>query len=194
MPPDPYHHGDLKTAILDAAEELLAERPIEMVSMRELARKAGVSAGAPYHHFKDRSGLILAMCQRGFTRLGKTLTDSQSENGLDGLIQGYLEFSQTHSALYQLMFSPEATMGSNSTELHPFARPVANTLAHEMKVGREGELSRDEELVLASVWCFMHGLSSLGRAAPLQARLGDTSMFDFAKQTIAKLLKDVSQT
>jgi AcrR family transcriptional regulator len=187
MADDPYHHGDLRTAILDAAEEHLAERPIEMVSMRELARKAGVSPGAPYHHFKDRNGLVIALCQRGFSRLGELLTAKQEENGLDGQIEGYLQFSQANPALYQLMFSPEVTAGKNQEQLRPFTQPVADILAREITGGSEEEATREQGHMLVAIWCFTHGLCTLGRTDPLKHRLKDMPLFNFAKQSIDKL-------
>ena len=188
MAEDPYHHGDLRTAILDAAEELLLEKPIEVISMRELARAAGVSPGAPYHHLKDRSGLILALCQRGFQRLGERLEKRRAEKGLKGMIEGYISFSTDYPAIYRLMFSAEATLGDRKDELHPYARPVADLLFNEITINRASDMTRNEELAGVSVWCFMHGLVTLGMAAPLRARLGGTSMQEFSEKVVDRLL------
>lgn len=185
---DPYHHGDLRTAILDAAEDMLAKKPIELISMRGLARSAGVSPGAPYHHFKDRSGLIIALCQRGFVRLGEELQSKRTSQGVEGLIAGYLTFSSENPTLYRLMFSAEATLGDRKDELHPYAGPVADLLFNEIKAAGNSVLSRRDELTGVSVWCFMHGLVTLGMAAPLQARLGETSVQNFSKDVVGRLI------
>ena len=188
MAEDPYHHGDLRSAILDAAEKLLLEKPIEVISMRELARAAGVSPGAPYHHFKDRSGLILALCQRGFQRLGERLNEGRDKDGLQGMIAGYISFSTDYPAIYRLMFSAEATLGDRKDELHPYARPVADLLFNQITMNNAKGMTRGQELAGVSVWCFMHGLVTLGMAAPLKARLGDTSMQEFSEEVVGRLL------
>lgn len=188
MSKEGYHHGDLRAAILDTAEELIADCPIEMVSMRELARKAGVSPGAPYHHFQDRSGLILALCQRGFSRLRATLSGNGKTSGMNGLIEGYLDFATKNPALYQLMFSPEATMGDHAEALHPYARPVSELLDAELTPGSRKLPEGEADQVAAAIWCFMHGVATLGMASPLRARLGETSMRSFATKTVRQLL------
>lgn len=185
-----YHHGDLKAAILDAAEEMLAETPLDTVSMRELARNAGVSSGAPYHHFGDRSGLILALCQRGFSRLGETLRCARDCEGIEGMIGRYLTFAQDNQALYQLMFSVEATSGGRAASLAPYAGPVFVLLEEEIAHARDTIPKHEGDLTTVSVWCFMHGLASLSVASPLQAKLDRVSLHEFACKTVAKLFED----
>ncbi len=62
-----YHHGDLRTALLDAAAKRLAKHGVESLSLRKLAEDAGVSRTAPYHHFKDKSALLSAIAAKGFS-------------------------------------------------------------------------------------------------------------------------------
>lgn len=189
MSKDPYHHGDLKIAILDAAEDLMTDLPIEAVSMRELARKAGVSPGAPYHHFHDRSGLILALCQRGFKRMFDTLSPDEKTPGLAELVHGYLAFAEDNPALYQLMFSPEATIGDHKDALHPFAHPVSELLDASLQSTNSMAAGESAKMTEAAIWCFMHGAVTLGMASPLRARLEDTSLQDFATATVKHLTK-----
>ncbi len=186
----PYHHGDLKTAILDAAEQLMSEKSLDAISMRELARQAKVSPGAPYHHFVDRAGLVIALCQRGFSRLYEALTKENTHNGIQGLITAYLNFAQQNSALYQLMFSAEATEGSLTEALHPFANPVYAMLEEE--IGQEKKLEENslDSMTSISVWCFMHGLATLSFASPLQAKLDKKNIDAFAYEAISKLIQD----
>ncbi len=184
----PYHHGDLKSAILDAAEKTLREKSLDAVSMRELARTAGVTSGAPYHHFGDRSGLVGALCQRGFSRLHEALVCGRDQDGLRGMIKEYLKFAQKHQALYQLMFSPEATKGDLAEALTPFASPVFALLEKEIETARKVTSNRRNDLTSVSVWCFMHGLASLSVASPLQAKIGRQSPTHFAYESIKKLM------
>jgi AcrR family transcriptional regulator len=188
-----YHHGDLRTAILDAAEETLAEKSLDAVSMRELARKAGVSSGAPYHHFCDRAGLVTALCQRGFMRLGNAVSLARDRDGLKGMSKAYLKFSQQNAALYQLMFSAEATEGDGKELLHPYASPVFELLEEEINNAMGAEQNQQANLAAISVWCFMHGAASLSAASPLQARLGRRSLNNFFYETVRKLIENGSR-
>ncbi len=184
-----YHHGDLKTAILDAAEEILAEQSLDAVSMRELARKAGVSPGAPYHHFGDRSGLVGALCQRGFLNLHETLIKGKNHQGIKGMISAYLNFTNKNPALYQLMFSAEATEGDLAKALKPFANPVFIMLEETIKSSAPSKATHQDNLAAVSVWCFMHGLATLGSAAPLLTRVNPDNLNQFAFDTIQKLIQ-----
>ena len=185
----PYHHGDLKTAILDAAEETLAEKSLDAVSMRELARKAGVSSGAPYHHFGDRVGLVGALCQRGFSRLHDVLIRGHDREGMRGMVKEYLSFAQENQALYQLMFSPEATESDLAEALTPYASPVFLLLEEVIKEGKNVKPKRRDNLTPVSVWCFMHGLATLSAASPLQIKIGRQSLNNFAYESIRKLIE-----
>ncbi len=184
-----YHHGDLKTVILDAAEQTLAKKSLDAVSMRELARTAGVSSGAPYHHFGDRTGLVSALCQRGFSRLYQSIIRGRDRDGMRGMIKEYLRFAQENQALYQLMFSPEATEGELAEALTPYASPVFALLAEVIEEAKNVKQNRRVNLTPVSVWCFMHGLASLGAASPLQVKIGRQSLNNFAYDTIKKLIK-----
>lgn len=183
-----YHHGDLKMTILDAAEEVLSEKSLDAMSMRELARKAGVSPGAPYHHFGDRAGLISGLCQRGFARLGEALSKGQESDQIKGMIDEYLKFSNDNHALYQLMYSAEATEGDFTEALNPYARPIFTLLENAIEKAVKPKPEKIRDLSPASVWCFMHGVATLSMASPLQARLGDKELNEFAYNTIKKII------
>lgn len=185
-----YHHGDLRTAILDAAEQALTEKSLDALSMRELARKAGVSSGAPYYHFKDRSGLMAALCQRGFARLGDELQIANAQNGLQAMSKAYLAFAQKHPTLYQLMFSPEAAEGEGKALLYPYSAPVFDLLQEVILEETGSTDKRQANLTAISVWCFMHGAANLSIATSLQPRLGRKSLDKFAYETVRGLIED----
>lgn len=188
-----YHHGDLKTAILDAAEEALSEKSLDALSMRELARRAGVSSGAPYHHFGDRTGLIVALCQRGFSRLGLKLQNANKKNGLKAMTKEYLSFAQDHPALYQLMFSNEATMGDGAELLTPYGAPLFDLLEEVILKETGSGNRRKANLAAISVWCFMHGAANLSVAPPLQARLGSLALTRFAYDSVMQIVAEESR-
>ncbi|MFE4828308.1 TetR/AcrR family transcriptional regulator [Streptomyces sp. NPDC056672] len=144
----PYHHGDLRTALLRQAERTLEEHGADGLSLRELARDVGVSHGAPRRHFSDKRALLDTLAEEGYERLGRrldaALNDSEGELGdLDDLgdrgdrgdlterlvlfAQIYVEFAVEHRALLGLMHgSKEGSRGDRLREANDraFAAPV----------------------------------------------------------------------
>src|SRR5690349_21462279 len=102
MAKDSYHHGDLKAAILGQAAALVAERGADGISLRELARVAGVSHAAPAHHFTDRRGLFTALAAEGFRLLAAALTDARPE--FIDAAKAYVRFALDHPGHYEVMF------------------------------------------------------------------------------------------
>ncbi|MER8233777.1 TetR/AcrR family transcriptional regulator [Streptomyces sp. NPDC094049] len=120
-----YHHGDLRQAVLAAALDVIAAEGPGALSLRDLARRAGVSHAAPAHHFGDRTGLLTAVAAQGYGLLADAL------DGVDGLRERgvrYVRFAMEHPAHFQVMFQPEllraddpdlvAAKDRASTELH----------------------------------------------------------------------------
>jgi len=107
----PYHHGNLRTALLEAAERTLRERGAQALSLRELAREVGVSHGAPRRHFPDRQALLDALAEDGFERLGAELRDAAGTAGgefeprLRAIAAAYIRFATEDAALLELMFA-----------------------------------------------------------------------------------------
>src|SRR5215470_9622220 len=97
-----YHHGDLRAAILTEAARLVAERGADRLSLRELARAAGVSHAAPAHHFTDRRGLFTAMATEGFGMLAEALRGARPDF-LDAAL-AYVRFAIDHPGHYEVMF------------------------------------------------------------------------------------------
>src|ERR1700754_2302681 len=98
-----YHHGELLAVILGEAARLVAERGADRISLRELAREAGVSHAAPAHHFTDRRGLFTALAAQGFTLLAEALCDARG-NFADAAL-AYVRFAIAHPGHYQVMFN-----------------------------------------------------------------------------------------
>jgi AcrR family transcriptional regulator len=99
-----YHHGDLRRVLLVSAAAAIDEAGIAALSMRDLARRAGVSHAAPAHHFGDKAGLLTALAVEGYERLADALTgaDDFLESGV-----AYVRFAVTHRAHFEVMFRPE---------------------------------------------------------------------------------------
>jgi len=107
----PYHHGQLRRALLAAAEQTLRQRGVDELSLRDLARQTGVSHGAPRRHFADRQALLDALAQYGFERLGDELRAAIEGTGDDFIARlraataAYVHFAIDDSALLELMFA-----------------------------------------------------------------------------------------
>ena len=102
----PYHHGDLREQLLRAGENALAEMPVEQVSLREIARRAGVSHAAPKHHFASMGDLLGEIAARGFQKFvtaldeAARLTTTQSPEGrLMAMGWAYLRFAEQNRAV-----------------------------------------------------------------------------------------------
>lgn len=109
-----YHHGDLRAAILTEAARLVAERGADGVSLRELARSAGVSHAAPAHHFTDRRGLFTALATQGFQLLARALIDARGRFADAAL--AYVGFALEHPGHYRVMFD-KSLLDATDTEL-----------------------------------------------------------------------------
>jgi AcrR family transcriptional regulator len=107
----PYHHGNLRSALLAAAERTVRERGVQDLSLRELAREVGVSHGAPRRHFPDRQALFDALAESGFERLGSELRSAADAAGeefqarLHAIAAAYIRFATRDPALLELMFA-----------------------------------------------------------------------------------------
>jgi AcrR family transcriptional regulator len=107
----PYHHGNLRTALLEQAERTIRERGVQELSLRELARELGVSHGAPRRHFSDRQALLDALAQTGFARLGAELRAAADGAAADfparlsAVATAYVRFATQDAELLELMFA-----------------------------------------------------------------------------------------
>ncbi len=130
----PYHHGNLRTALLDSAEEVLSESGAGALSLREVARRVGVSHAAPRRHFADRRALLDALAQEGYERLGRELDEAlELARGLDAQLASfagvYVNFATAHAALLELMFTSKHGNPSLSAAAdRAFAAPLAAIL------------------------------------------------------------------
>ncbi|MBE3012970.1 TetR/AcrR family transcriptional regulator [Microbispora sp. NEAU-D428] len=116
----PFHHGNLRAVLLDRAEAVLRERGIDALSLRELAREAGVSHGAPRSHFIDRSALLDALAERGFVRLADEIREAAASEpddyarALHAAASAYVRFAVKEPALLDLMFAAKVDAPSQA--------------------------------------------------------------------------------
>lgn len=175
-----YHHGDLPAALLEATESAVADCGVSGMSLRDVARRAGVSHSAPAHHFGSKAGLLTAFAARGFELLAQTCRDEVATMGAaDGAAevaligQGYVHFAVTHPAHFEVMFRLDALLPGNR-ELAAARDEVYGLLTAAVERCRAaGRLhGRPPEIAVISAWSLAHGLSALWISGRITDRTG----------------------
>ncbi|MFT6988086.1 MAG: AcrR family transcriptional regulator [Paraglaciecola sp.] len=166
-----YHHGDLRSTLLNAANALLKEMGIEGLSLRKLADKVGVSRTAPYHHFKDKNQLLCAIAEQGFIRWQQDAEFIFNQTGLPPkekyrqFFHGYISYAADNPELYDLMFGRTIwKLNSATNELRDVAYPSFHYQVEMTKKWQAQGLipSNEDTLRLSQVtWGTMHGIARL---------------------------------
>ncbi|GAA2329268.1 TetR/AcrR family transcriptional regulator [Streptomyces violaceusniger] len=180
----PFHHGNLRAVLLDQAEQTLREGGIDALSLRELARKAGVSHGAPRSHFVDRQSLLDALAERGFNRLADEVEAVIGSDAADykqrfrAIATAYVHFAVTDAALLDLMFTakngnaPEGLRAASERLFAAFGDLIErSTEAGELRPQDPYRL----QLLFAAV---MQGIASLVTTRRISAEDGDSLVDD----------------
>jgi len=163
----PYHHGNLRTALLAQAERTVRERGVQDLSLRELAREVGVSHGAPRRHFHDRQALLDALAEAGFDRLGAELRSAVDGAGedfparLSATAAAYVRFATRDAALLELMFAGKHREQSGA--LHEAADRAFSVLLELIEQGQaDGALEPGEpERVGLVLFATIQGIAAL---------------------------------
>jgi len=164
----PYHHGDLRRAVIETAMGMLHEDKGWQFTLREVARRAGVSHAAPYKHFSDKAALLAEMALVGFDKLRQALTSAKRRRSKSlrdeffAAARAYVRFGTANPALYRLMFSAD---GGKAAEVHLNERALAAfaVLTELLERGQaEGYLrKRDVRGQAAACWAQIHGVTML---------------------------------
>ncbi|MBX9399519.1 TetR/AcrR family transcriptional regulator [Streptomyces sp. TRM72054] len=162
----PYHHGDLRAALLAGAERTLRAKGATALSLRELARETGVSHAAPGRHFKDKQALLDALALAGFERLTQTLDTADDpalpfEERLTALARAYLGFAIDNAALLELMYArkhdpdvSEQLVAAVERTITPFLRLIADAQ-------QRGEIVEgDPERITLVAGASLHGIAA----------------------------------
>lgn len=164
----PYHHGNLRRALLVAGEAELAEKGVEGFTLRGCARRAGVSHAAPAHHFKDARALLTALSTEGFRRLTAAMRNRQRKAAKTPRAQfvaaglGYLDFALASPASFRLMFASDAP--DTEDEERKAAGDESYAVLLDAIRDLRGRDPRDHSELMADVaaaWSVVHGLSHL---------------------------------
>jgi AcrR family transcriptional regulator len=182
----PYHHGDLRRVVLDAAVAALLETGPAGLSLRDLARRAGVSHAAPAYHFGDKAGLLTAVAAEGFDLLAEALTTVQRDTR-EFLEVGvaYVRFAIDHRAHFEVMYRPDLYRPDDP------AVQAARQRAADALYGGPGSLpaaQRGPDVRLAGVaaWSLVHGFATLWLNHALPEGLGDDP--EAAARAVAAIL------
>lgn len=166
---DGYHHGDLRRTIMRAAVAAIAESGPAGWSLRELARRAGVSHAAPAHHFGDKAGLLTAVAAEGYALFADALEAAGDDLHAVGL--AYVRFAVEHRAHFEVMFSPGLYRADDPGLSAARARAGA-VLAAGVRQASPGGPDGGRTGRLAA-WSIVHGFAHLWLSGALPADLGD---------------------
>ena len=165
-----YHHGDLRQQLLTVAEQIILERGVDGFTLREAARRAGVSPAAPAHHFKDAKGLLTEVALLGFREFGAELEAADQAGGADPARRlrlqavAYVSFALKHPARFQLMFRDDKHDNTNeefkSVAAHSY-RILEGAIRAASNVPPDEELTPKSYGLLLAAWSMVHGFSHL---------------------------------
>lgn len=167
-PKRPYHHGDLRRAVIETALEMLREEKDWQFTLREVARRAGVSHAAPYKHFPDKAALLAELAMIGFDQLREALMQAQLDVGgapreaLMPMARAYVDFGVDNPALYRLMFGTERGNRSD-VNLDENAITVFSTVIDVLGRGQSADVFRRRPVrdQATACWSLLHGITML---------------------------------
>src|SRR5215203_1291876 len=169
----PYHHGNLRRALLDEAIAVLEEAGPGAVRLRDLARRLGVSHAAPAHHFRDKQGLLTAVAAEGYRLFAASLRDEyERTNSFRELGVAYIRFAVEHRPYFEVMFRPDLYRNEDP-ELAEARKEAAALLYTPLGRLSGGNPSFDTLRAGVAAWSLVHGLATLYLNGALPPELGD---------------------
>ncbi|HEX9983083.1 MAG TPA: TetR/AcrR family transcriptional regulator [Thermoanaerobaculia bacterium] len=199
----PRPKSNLEELLLTRAAEIIATEGLDALSLRELARRAGVSRAAPYHYFTDKAELVARVGALGFHRLGAHIAAATSASAspvaqLRAGLLAYIEFAHAEPHFFQLMFSRALQRGeqheggddalSRLAFSSTAARTAFATLVEGVRSAQvQGVLPGDDPMLLVNVfWAYTHGVAVLSRDAHLKHEGGTNAVFDAGFDALAE--------
>jgi AcrR family transcriptional regulator len=179
----PYHHGALRDALLEAAERVLERDGLSGLTLRAVAREAGVSHAAPTHHFGDLTGLVSELAAIGFRQFNAAMVAAGAAGNLPiekamARAKAYVAYAQAHPGMYGLMFRAER-LDMTRPSLHEAASASFAGLAGAIGASRQEQISEtalslEQAAAIARAWSLVHGFTMLlldGRLSDILCRL-----------------------
>ena len=187
-----YHHGDLRSALLDAALEIINELGPQQLTIREAARRAGVSHTAPYRHFADKNQMIVAVLEQGFDLLKQTMQAKKAAAEKDPIYQfaasgmAYIDFALQHPAYYRVMYSGDLLSSSGQGSLQHTSSDTFKELVEDMKTCQQLNILKPgiPELQALSILSTVHGFVTLVNDNRVNALLGDNFQLDEIRDAV----------
>ncbi|WP_322889757.1 MULTISPECIES: TetR/AcrR family transcriptional regulator [unclassified Yoonia] len=186
-----YHHGNLKAALVEAADAILRDKGVEGFSLREAARRAGVSIGAPAHHFGSATGLLTEVALLGYDSLGEALnavaaTDDPAAD-LRALALAYVRFALAYPGRFRLMFRQDLVNRDDPR----YATASTNALSgFAAAIMRRDTASQDMMAEVFVVWSSIHGMANLVVDGKAKYLFGGATPDAFAEDILPGLLED----
>jgi AcrR family transcriptional regulator len=194
--PSPYHHGALRAALIEATEALLAERGADGFSLREVARRAGVSPAAPSHHFGDAAGLLTAVATLGFEGLTQALEAGDARGGSDPVAalreQGveYVRYALRFPGRFRLMFRSAALRGDPELARHADAafEVLARGVRRASGAADAQSMQPAHWYAVTALWSLVHGYGHLAIAGKFDGLAGEQGLEAFVERSLRPIL------
>ncbi len=179
----PYHHGNLREVLLEKAAEAIEEDGIGALSLRAVARRAGVSHGAPAHHFRDKAGLLTALATQAMDRFRATLSDAAREAGdserekLRAIGMAYVCFAAEHPARFRIITRSEFIRRDAPEFSASYQSTIDMVKDAVIAAQREGwGRDMDPMALVITAWSTAHGLATLWLDGVLEDRVGPVDL------------------
>ena len=163
-PAKPYHHGDLRRALLDEALRTIQSHGVEHLTLRTVGERLGVSRSALYRHFADKQSLLATVGKEGFRALRQAIADAWERNGrgragFQAMGKAYVQFAVAHPSHYRVMFGGFIESAARDDQFVAEAKAAFQVLVHALvEQQRAGDLRRDDPVLMARfVWALVHG-------------------------------------
>jgi AcrR family transcriptional regulator len=199
-----YHHGDLRQSLIDAAIALISEDGISDLSLRQVARRVGVSHNAPYRHFEDKEALLAAVAEQGFQSLKVAMETAKQDipvgtsQCLEAIGVAYVNFALAQPFHYRLMFGDYRGDSSNNSALTEAAHQSFMVLVDTIRAGQSAGIFRAADPInMARVaWSLVHGQAMLALDNKLQVEPGEefAAFLKFSSQMLFQGLVNDSAT
>lgn len=193
-----YHHGHLREALIVAARSLIAENGPQGFTLADAAKHSGVSAAAPYRHFRDKKALIAAVAREGFRafteRMAKAFAGGKtSHDGFMRMGRAYLDFARTEPGYYQAIFASGlahediAVPGAPSGPLEALEKAIADQSDRWID-------PKTARILALEVWALSHGIASLAAANELSPQIGAPDPADLLAHGVNALVRGATLT
>ena len=167
-PAKPYHHGDLRRALLDEAVRTIQTHGVEHLTLRSVGERLGVSRSALYRHFADKQSLLATVGKEGFRMLRQAIADAWEQNrrgriGFQAMGKAYVQFAGAHPSHYRVMFGGFIESAAKDDHFVAEAKAAFQVLVDALAEQQNaGDIRRDDPVLMARfVWALVHGTAML---------------------------------